>query len=624
MMKERPVSDFSSRVSLNLPFYLAASSSPCGQYIAQVVIGWSMQNKMETQCFISHSVKNAQEKNINLWSSATLIPTANGTLMAWQNNGKRLAVSQFLSVYVSDLAGNSWIYKFRKPVTSIIYDNEDTLLILAGDTLYSYDAQNPYYDRVNEECDVVISHSIYAVEIVNGVTYIAQRYLDMIFVITNGGTEVFRYSVSDRDIDKVSLQGTDDNTIFLALCDRPVKGSCRFTVVRLYDECLFIDCEVGVGIAELKIDWHVLDNRSLAFFGELDETVCALWLVDETRYFKRLTSLELEVDMARWSPDNMTVIVSGKDISRLGARRSLCLGRDGYLYWDRQVATSDAIWINDNEYLWVYDSQETSPRWLQVRETLPSISESHINTVQPVFSVSSTALPKPLLLAGENKTAGFGILYIMGPHRFFAYGPQRLFYHYSIRSQLEAIEPKRGLVFGLNGTGALGGGRSKRMSTQVYEDAALDDIKTGVEYMREYCNGPIILVAASLGCLPALRFLAESTIDGAVFLNPVYSADIPKLQPWRYLYETNNGAAQNKYAPLINTPLLLVHGQRDPISPSLHSSDFVMSLPEDLYFEYVTVPNEGHIFQSNEGWRTLLDSMHTFIETIINQPYGTN
>jgi pimeloyl-ACP methyl ester carboxylesterase len=227
-----------------------------------------------------------------------------------------------------------------------------------------------------------------------------------------------------------------------------------------------------------------------------------------------------------------------------------------------------------------------------------------------------------MVLVGEREDPRLGIVYVMGPHRFFANGAERLFYHHAIRSQAEAVCREGALLLGLNGAAALGAGRRRRLpAAPRYDSTSVADIAAAAAHLRGLGAPRVVLVAASLGCLPAIRFLAAEQIDGAVLLNPVYSSEIPPLRPWRQLYGPDSllEAALDRHAPSIRTPLLIVHGQRDPISPSQHSSDFFMALPEDLECDYVSVPDEGHIFQTDAGWRILLEKTRGFLEAALSR-----
>ncbi|WDE02273.1 alpha/beta hydrolase [Thalassomonas actiniarum] len=610
------MASISPQNSPELPFYLALSSSPCGQAWAEIVVGWSPQGKMESQCFL-----NTKTTRSNLWRSPKLIPTADGTLTAWHQDGTRLAVSQFLNVHESDLQGGLKTHSFSKPVSQLVYDDSGALLVLAGESLY----QCPSLDSPGEEQPQLVGRDILALAAIGGAVYLAKQAMDNLLVVTPDGEEIYRYALEGRDIDKVSLKGAKQTGLFLALGDRPIKGKCRFTLLRLKDNKTFFDNLAGVGIAELQINCRVLDSQNIALLGELD-TVSGLYLIDENGQRQRLNAASLEADLMSWSPNGQTVIVSGKDARTAGARRSQCLGRDGYLYRDQALATCEAIWLNDLDYIRVVETLESAPRWTLSQESLPQrlqVPQTPNNKQHQQQTQKNPA--GALVFSGNEKTPDFAILYVMGPHRFFANGPERLFYHYSIRSELQALTGEHGLLLGLNGSGALGSGSDKRVRQGIYARAAQTDIDAAIKQLRKRCSGPVFLVAASLGCLPALAYLADNDIDGAAFINPVYSADIPPLQPWRHLYSEDNSltAALDSYAPKINTPLLLVHGQRDPISPSQHSSDFMMSLPEDLDCHYVTVQNEGHIFQSHEGWQTLLTSLHSFIRDLSGQIQAT-
>lgn len=601
--------------TLHLPFYLHVGHSPCGELTSEVVIGWSPRGDIETQCSIATA-----SKRLNLWCSKQLIPTATGTATAWRQDSSRLAVAQFLSLYVSDLQNTVWLYRFTEPVIDIAYEPfSGGLLVLAGKTLYRFHERSE--DSVGEV--VPVQQGVSGIKVIGDCVYIAAGGSNSIIVSTLAGEHLCHYPLNDRNPDKVRIKGWVKSSLFLEVRDHPSNGSCRFTVTRIRDGLTMIDCHAGAHLSDLQVECHVIDDACIAICGELS-AVSGVWLVDDIGQHERITSPTLEVHLMRWSVDGQALIVSGRDTMREGERQTQCLGRDGRIYWSRPTGACDAAWRSGLDYVLVSSAQGAESRWTV---THGSLSGLELPAIQPPESIgdsnsTTSSLQSSIVILNPKKGACFGVLYVMGPHRSFAHGPERLFYHYAIRSQLESLCHERGLLIGINGNGTRHGGGSKEDSLVTFDDKGASDIATGIEHLRAHCSGPLLIVAASLGSLPTIKFLSKNSVDGAIFINPVYTADIPPLTPWRCFYGTSSSLTYSLslHAPKIRTPLMLVHGQRDPISPSQHSSEFVMSLREELRCDYVSVPNEGHIFQTSDGWQILLTSLKDFIESIATRP----
>jgi esterase/lipase len=64
-------------------------------------------------------------------------------------------------------------------------------------------------------------------------------------------------------------------------------------------------------------------------------------------------------------------------------------------------------------------------------------------------------------------------------------------------------------------------------------------------------------------------------------------------------------------AAALSTPIAIVHGMQDELSPSYHSSLFMSAVPGSVPKRYVAVEDEGHVFSSFESWQRVVD---TFLE----------
>lgn len=598
--------------AMAFPFPLGLQACPQGRLLAEVVVGLSPSGELETHCFVGTG-----EQRRNLWRTARITPTADGTQIAWRGDSARLAVSQFRTAIMADLEGPVWRHRFPEPVVRLAYTECGDLLVLAARTVYR--CLEPGGAAAGEA--EAIRTGILALGMNSGTAYVAEQQADTIVVAALHGEELGRFAAAGRQLAAASLDWAPSGDLFLELRDVPVEGSCRTTIIRCRDGRIFIDEAVGVGIAEPSVSWRPLDGNRVALLGELDD-VSGLWEIEAGASRRRLSDPALEVELAEWSPDGNAVVVSGRDLQHPGERRSQCLDRGGQVLWDRPRSILLARWTGGGGLVCAIEGGGDPVGWELVR-TGPGAAAAP----SPAPARPAVSLPLPgggpgsrMVLVGERQDPKLGIVYVMGPHRFFANGAERLFYHHAIRAQAEAVCREGALLLGLNGAAALGAGRRHRLSAAApYDSTSVADIAAAAAHLRALGAPRIVLVAASLGCLPAIRFLAAEQIDGAVLLNPVYSSEIPPLRPWRQLYGADSllEAALARHAPSIRTPLLIVHGQRDPISPSQHSSDFLMGLPEDLACDYVSVPDEGHIFQTDAGWRILLEKTRGFLESAL-------
>ena len=592
-----------------LPFPLGLKACPEGRLLAEAAVALSPEGRLETHCSVS--ADGAPPRT--LWRSARVAPTADGTQMAWRANGERLAVSQFRTAIVADLEGGVWRHLFAEPVAALAYGGDGALLVLAGRTLYR--CGEPVAGGAGGDVQAVRTE-VLAFAVDGGVAFVAAAEGEAVVVAALDGAEAGRFPGGGRKIATASLAFAPNGEMFLGLRDGPADGRCRTTILRVRDGRVLLDAAIGVGIAEPGVTWQALDGRRAAVAGELDE-VAGLWEVDEDGGRRRLSPGSLEVELAVWSPGRDEVLVSGRDLAAPGQRRSQRLDDGGRLLWEAPASILLAEWTGDEH---LACAAESGGGWSVSRIGPAAGPPLALLRPAPSCPLPGGAPGARMVAMGALEQPRLGIIYAMGPHRFFAGGGERLFYHHAIRAQAEALGGEGALLLGLNGAGALGaGGRHRLAEAPPYDAAAVADIAAAAAHLRSLGAPRIVLVAASLGCLPAIRFLAREDIDGAILLNPVYSSDIAPLAPWRRLYgpESLLGAALARHAPSIRTPLLIVHGQRDPISPSQHSSDFFMALPEDLACDYVSVPDEGHIFQTDAGWRILLEKTRSFLEAAL-------
>ena len=126
------------------------------------------------------------------------------------------------------------------------------------------------------------------------------------------------------------------------------------------------------------------------------------------------------------------------------------------------------------------------------------------------------------------------------------------------------------------------------------------------------------LIAGSLGVLGVLPSLTNSTAAACALISPVYRSDIATLSPWESLLTPPAPeTTPHELAREISTPMIVVHGLRDEVVASEASSAFVAGLPEETPCEYLTLPDEGHVFHGVESWVTALSQVGRFMRAAL-------
>ena len=211
------------------------------------------------------------------------------------------------------------------------------------------------------------------------------------------------------------------------------------------------------------------------------------------------------------------------------------------------------------------------------------------------------------------------IIHLQGPHRRFLKGPQSTFFHHALMSLMAQLASEGYLVSCLNGTGFSGtSGMNGGNSTSWFDDT-VSGLSHRTEALVHQGFERIGVVAGSLGALPALHFLTKKRLAAGFFISPVYGPFIPPLKEWQHLFgsaATTQGPEQ--LAQNITTPVLVLHGIRDEMSPAEHSSRFVSNVPSDVPCEYITFSDEAHIFVQPATWRTVLSTAYRFLTQHLN------
>jgi hypothetical protein len=595
---------------LTLPFPAAMGYSPNGSGLAYVSIDTSPTGALQTVCRLRKGAEDAV-----VWRSNDLAPTADGIRIIWSSDSKRFAVGLFRKIVVSDLFGVIWEFKFDRAIGQMAFANCDEIVTLAGSNLYCCHLLGGGASDISQVWTGAAAFAIEPNEIVVAVSD------GMAITMTGTGSgEIGRFDCDGATPANIELACHPVTGLFLCFSQAPQYGVARTTVLRCADQAVLFKGDVGIGIAEPSFHWDILADGALAITAELDDAV-AVWTIDADGHRQRVNDAGIEVELAKWSPDGQNLFISGRDRGRPDHRECRCVSRNGAVYWTSQKGAASATWRNRDHFTAAVEvfAQGRSNGWV-VRDGSISGIDNPTSAIETQYS-SAPVLGRDhqtdMISSIKAGNADFAVVYMMGPHRLFTSGAERLFYHHAIRANLEALSAGRGKLVGINGAGTLGAGREHRWAGRTdYLTHSIADIDAVITLLRKSGVNRIGLVGASLGCLPVISYLSKNSVEASVLVNPVYSAEIPSLKSWRHMFgaDASLAFALEVLAPAIRSPIAIIHGQQDPISPSLHSSDFVMQLAEDIICEYTSVPHEGHIFQSDAGWRRMLQEMTGFLD----------
>jgi dipeptidyl aminopeptidase/acylaminoacyl peptidase len=188
-------------------------------------------------------------------------------------------------------------------------------------------------------------------------------------------------------------------------------------------------------------------------------------------------------------------------------------------------------------------------------------------------------------------------------------------------SLLKAFAKAGYLVTCLDGPGSRGRGRFYREATKNWVHETAEIVAARVVSLLSDGITRVGIVAGSLGALPVLHFIRKENVSAAVLFSPVYHPKLPALIDWQHLFgATEELLGPEQLASDVRTPVLVLHGLRDEVSPAGQSSRFVSYLGANIPCEYTTFPDEGHIFRSPENWKTSLRLASAFLQRYMDGP----
>jgi predicted alpha/beta hydrolase family esterase len=187
-------------------------------------------------------------------------------------------------------------------------------------------------------------------------------------------------------------------------------------------------------------------------------------------------------------------------------------------------------------------------------------------------------------------------IYVYGPRRHF-FAQQLSLFHYSLMSFLE--------VFTSGWTLLTIHRPQNANSLGSWTNEVISDLHHSVEALRSRGIDRIGIVAGSVAALPVLSYLSVTSVTAAALVSAVHSAS--------RLRECGN--LSKKFEPVkyvnIRTPMLVVQGIRDEITPSHEASEMFTQIGSVRRSTYTTV-NDSHIFIDPSSWELTSRAMETF------------
>ncbi|HSI50403.1 MAG TPA: hypothetical protein VLA61_19190 [Ideonella sp.] len=154
--------------------------------------------------------------------------------------------------------------------------------------------------------------------------------------------------------------------------------------------------------------------------------------------------------------------------------------------------------------------------------------------------------------------------------------------------------------------GSAGAGKAYREAAGLDDLAALaSQTAAALEALADAAGGPLGVVSASLGTLGLLQALGcTEAVAACALVAPVYTPAVLDGAP-------AHQADFPTHWPTGRCELLLLHGERDEVTPHAHSAAFVRG-PAEARRRLFTLPGEGHIFAHPAAWQRAAAELCSF------------
>ena len=541
----------------------------------------------------------------------TLLPV----LMNWSPDGRSLAYAQSEIFHVHQKDRTESVFSSGQ-VRQLAWDKNSTLWGLSQDRLWQSSSTRGFapetvFDGVLTAC---ISPCIAALRRTGGAFQISHYQ-------GAGEPQKFPWPLSIHM--RPALRGTPDGSGVLAYAEEPCGAArVRCEIAHLSfatgAATLLFAGELASGLGFPSIHWTAGGNDSVFFAAELDEY---------TRVFR--------VDLSGRGPQPISP--AGFEITAFAvAGQQKFLAMIGTPFAKDPNLTENWLLVKDireGHCLVVSKGVNSQPAWDRASGSLiythaTSVLDSELRicgmdskTALPSFEdamngpAESPAQAAPALFLLRTQKLPFALIHLQGPHRRFLNGPQSTFFHHALLALLERFAAEGYLVSCLNGPGSTGRGRSYREGSKSWLQDTITLLENHIRELKASGFERIGIVAGSLGALPALYYLAQHALAAGVLVSPVCDPRIPALKGWEHVFDHwANITTIEDLARAIHTPLLVLHGVEDEMSPIEQSSRLVANLGQSVCYEYMTLPNEAHIFRRPASWEKGLAAAYGFLK----------
>ena len=206
-----------------------------------------------------------------------------------------------------------------------------------------------------------------------------------------------------------------------------------------------------------------------------------------------------------------------------------------------------------------------------------------------------------------RRTALIYVPSMLGPNRIWSQAP--LFQHalFTVTRALHREGCCYYVLKSLRGTR-----RERSLLVQIIGKRVLNAIGT----LREAGYHRIGLLGGSIAGYALLQNIElVNRLSALMLLSPVHHLSPSIAQRFGYNASDENGDIKAELlsrSSALSTPIAIVHGVRDELSPSLHSSIFMAGIPSAVPRCYLPVADEGHIFESLQNWQRVVDCFMAF------------
>jgi dienelactone hydrolase len=541
--------------------------------------------------------------------------------MSWSFDGRFFACAQYDTCGIWE-GGRVTTCKLPAPVRELAWDTEGTLWGLSRDLLWRASPRSGFKPGL-------IMSNVMAMSVAADIVAVRrnQRLLEIVFAAKpECPTIPWPLSVQTRPAIARSADGCG---LFVFAQER--SGPSRLRTEIAYVNVLTGDThslfagDMATGLGGPIAGWSPWTGRSALLVGEIDEYARVFRVDGDDKEPLPLSPPGLEVSGFAASVATGRVAIIGTPSSE-----DPCSLENWLFVHDETLAkgtqnslvsrgvNSQPSWDAGGRrlfYIHAIDGFRSQMRYYE-----PQRGAAHTPTDEPKSGFGG-GRPEPfsILELRRPATTKAALIHLQGPHRRFLNGPQPTFFHHALLSLLEEFADSGVLVQCPNSVGALGKGRDYREGFGSWLTETVNNLAGMTADLKKAGFERIGIIAGSLGALPAIHFLTSHHLAAAAFVSPVYHPHIPALKDWQHLFgDTANLPGPEQLAATIRTPLLILHGLRDEMSAAEQSSRFVSRISADVPCDYLTFPDEEHIFRRPDTWETGLSAAIDFLRLHLN------